>query len=274
MLTAMTDLREDAPLSKEKEEAEVYSHSRLSTFEQCPRKYRYRYVDKLPVEVETIEAFMGRKVHETLEALYSSIKSGRLIDESELIEFHEENWRNSWNGGILISKTGYTEQDYLLKSVQSIRRYYSKHYPFDRAETKATELEIRFAIDGEGRFLMKGFIDRLDRRDDGVYEIHDYKCSSFLPSPYRLMGDRQLPLYQIAVQSLYPDAARVELVWHYLLFDRSFRTVKTSAQLELVKKRSIETIEAILAADDFPPVRSKLCAWCEFSHSCNSESLA
>lgn len=270
----MASSRDNTPLDEAKaEEHDVYSHSRLSAFEQCPRKYRYRYIDKIPVELETIESFMGRRVHETLEALYSSVRSGRPIGELELLELHEESWRSGWNGGIQISKTGYTERDYFLKSVQSIRRYYSKHYPFDRAENVATELEVRFAIGGGSRFLMKGFIDRLDKRNDGVYEIHDYKCSSFLPSPFRLMGDRQLPLYQIAVQSLFPDAERIELVWHYLLFDRSFRTVKTSAQLELVKKRSIETIEAILAAEDFPPVRSKLCAWCEFSASCESEPL-
>lgn len=270
MLLLMTGPRENPPLSEARAEGQaVFSHSRLSVFEQCPRKYRFRYIDKLPVEVETIESFMGRRVHEALDALYSSVRSGKPIGESELLKLHEEKWRSEWRDNIQISKPGYTERDYFLKSAQSIKRYYSKHYPFDRAENIATELEVKFSIDGEGRFFMKGYIDRLDKREDGAYEIHDYKCSSFLPSPFRLMGDRQLPLYQIAVQSLFPDAERVELVWHYLLFDRSFRTVKNRAQLELVKRRSIKTIEAILAADDFPPVRSKLCDWCEFASACS-----
>ena len=34
-----------------------YSHSKLSTFEQCPIKFKYKYIDKIPVEFKkTIEA--------------------------------------------------------------------------------------------------------------------------------------------------------------------------------------------------------------------------
>jgi len=51
-----------------------YSHSKLSTFEQCPTKFKYRYIDKIPVEFEkTVEAFLGEIVHETLELLYTEI---------------------------------------------------------------------------------------------------------------------------------------------------------------------------------------------------------
>ncbi len=53
-----------------------YSHSKLSTFEQCPIKFKYRYIDKIPVEFEkTIEAFLGEIVHEALEWLYTEIKA-------------------------------------------------------------------------------------------------------------------------------------------------------------------------------------------------------
>ena len=38
---------------------EVYSHSRLSSFEQCPQKFEYRYVLKLPSDSEGIEGFTG-----------------------------------------------------------------------------------------------------------------------------------------------------------------------------------------------------------------------
>ena len=36
--------------------ANIYSHSRLSAFEQCPLKFRFRYIDHLKPEIEqTIE---------------------------------------------------------------------------------------------------------------------------------------------------------------------------------------------------------------------------
>ena len=48
----------------------VYSHSRLSCFEQCPHKFKLQYIDKVETEVEeSIEAYLGLRVHETLEKL-------------------------------------------------------------------------------------------------------------------------------------------------------------------------------------------------------------
>ena len=44
----------------------IYSHSRLSTFEQCPKKFKYKYLDKLKPEIEkTIETHLGSAVHKT-----------------------------------------------------------------------------------------------------------------------------------------------------------------------------------------------------------------
>ena len=42
---------------------DVYSHSRLSAFERCPRKFQYRYLWKIPAESESIEGFVGTRVH-------------------------------------------------------------------------------------------------------------------------------------------------------------------------------------------------------------------
>jgi hypothetical protein len=47
----------------------IHSHSSLGSFENCPRQYWYQYIGKPDVErVDTIEAFLGKRVHETLEA--------------------------------------------------------------------------------------------------------------------------------------------------------------------------------------------------------------
>jgi len=57
---------------------EVYSHSRLSSFEQCPKKFEYRYVLKLPSESEGIEGFTGKRVHEVIERLYLAVARGQV----------------------------------------------------------------------------------------------------------------------------------------------------------------------------------------------------
>jgi len=58
----------------------TYSHSRLSTFEDCPRRYYYRYIARLVVEEEEgIEGFLGSLVHEALEKLYRDRMFGRVL---------------------------------------------------------------------------------------------------------------------------------------------------------------------------------------------------
>jgi len=53
----------------------TYSHSKLSTYENCPRQYKLRYIDRIkpPEEEEGIEAFLGSRVHEALEKLYKEL---------------------------------------------------------------------------------------------------------------------------------------------------------------------------------------------------------
>ena len=49
----------------------TYSHSKISTYEKCPYKYKLQYIDKETPEIEnTIEAFMGGIIHQALEDLY------------------------------------------------------------------------------------------------------------------------------------------------------------------------------------------------------------
>ena len=87
----------------------VYSHSRLSCFEQCPLKYRLSYIDKIEAKLEeTIEAFLGTIVHETLEALYRDIQNQKQNSLEELIEVYDNKWDKSWQESIQIIKKRYT----------------------------------------------------------------------------------------------------------------------------------------------------------------------
>lgn len=47
----------------------MYSHSRLSVYETCPRQFRFQYVDKVAVpEAESVEMFLGSWVHHRIQA--------------------------------------------------------------------------------------------------------------------------------------------------------------------------------------------------------------
>ena len=74
----------------------LYSHSRLSNFESCPRRFRYRYIDKIVVEAEGIEAFVGKRVHEILERLYHHVaRHDRPPSLSQVLDRFHRDWRGA-----------------------------------------------------------------------------------------------------------------------------------------------------------------------------------
>ena len=81
----------------------IHSHSSLGSFENCPRQYWYQYIGKPPVErVDTIEAFLGTCVHETLEGLYRLRLRGRVLSEEEALEAFESAWAKGWSDTIRV----------------------------------------------------------------------------------------------------------------------------------------------------------------------------
>jgi putative RecB family exonuclease len=102
----------------------------------------------------------------------------------------------------------------------------------------------------------------------GRYEIHDYKTSGRLPSQADIDADRQLALYQLAVEATWPDALEIELVWHYLVFGKELRSRRTPKALEGLKRSTITVIDRIEADTEFTPIKSSLCRWCAYQDIC------
>ncbi len=246
----------------------VYSYSRLEAFKSCPLKYKFTYVDRIKRRIDGIEAFMGSRVHEVLEKLYTDLKYQKLNTLQELHGDFEARWGREWHDNIVIRKIDYTADNYFEMGRKCISDFYDRYYPFNHAMTLGLEKEVRFSLDPEGLYQMIGYIDRLDQNADGFYEIHDYKCSGSCPEQPHFDKDRQLALYQIALGQVFTDVKDVELVWHYLVFDKEFRSRRVPNQLETLKTDTIELIKMIEATEEFKPTESPLCDWCDYPDLC------
>lgn len=245
-----------------------YSHSRLSTFKTCPLKYKYAYIDKIERPTQGVEAFMGSRVHDVLEKLYTDIKICKINDLDELLELYRKNWDKLWHKDVVIAKKEYSADNYKDLGVECITRFYNRYQPFDQAIVLGTEMNINFSLAEDESKHFRGIIDRLDQKSDGVYEIHDYKTSASLPLQSYLDSDDQLAVYHMALKEKFNDVKSVDLVWHYLAFDKEFRSSRTDEQLDDLRKRLIETINEIELSTEFLPKESALCEWCEYPDLC------
>jgi len=249
-----------------------YSHSQLDKYRQCPLQYKFIYVDRIDRREETIEAFLGQRFHDAMEWLYGE-RAFRCAPLEELLESYEKDWAKRWHDEIKIVKEGRTADDYRRMGRRFIEDYYRRHQPFEEGRVLGLERWIRFPLDDAGRYRFKGIIDRLMIAPDGVFEVHDYKTGSKLPEQRELDEDRQLALYQVGVQTLWPEAREkgVRLVWHEVAFDVELRSTRTPEALERLKAETaglIDRVEAAVAGGDFPFHESALCDWCAYWDLC------
>ena len=245
----------------------LYSHSKLSTYETCPRQYKLRYIDRIrpPEGEEGIEAFLGSRVHETLEKLFKELILTKLNSLEDLHEYYKKRWERNWHDNVVIVKKEFTKDHYYDTGIHAIANYYRRHYPFNQSKTLSTERLIVFKIEN---YTMQGFIDRLSHDGNGIYEIHDYKTSAYLPSQNELDENRQLALYQIGIKEHFRDVKDVVLKWHYLVHDKEFTSTRSDAQLKDLQKEVLSLIKTIERDTTFRPVESGYCGWCELDVYC------
>lgn len=250
--------------------AEVYSYSRIECFDKCRLQYQYRYIDKVSTEIETIEAYMGKNVHVALKEFYDFIKNTVVKSKDWLLGRYDSLWKKNFHDSIKVVKKEYSADDYYEKGKKCLIDYYDQYKPFDRTKIVRTEEPISFPLKGgEEEYQLFGILDRLDWNDKhSIFEIHDYKTSSTLITQEEADRDFQLPLYQLAVMSRWPEAKKARLAWHFLLFNKEIESSRTKEQLEELKVRVVNKIREIEPCQDFPPTKSALCNWCDFKEMC------
>lgn len=245
----------------------IYSHSRLECFENCPLQFKICYIDKIKRQEEGIEAFLGSRFHETMERLYKDLKC-REYSLKDLLDYYESQWDKEYNNSVIITKKDRTAQDYRNIGRKCIEDYYKRYHPFTQSRILGLEREILIDLNNDGKYKIRGYIDRLAQSQDDTYEIHDYKTSGFLPEQKHFDEDRQLALYQLGVQDAWPDAKNVKLIWHYVVFDKEMASTRTKEQLGQLKLATIGLIDQIEKTQEFLPKESNLCEWCAYPDLC------
>ncbi len=249
--------------------ATVYSHSRLSSYENCPRQFHYRYIEKRPVETESIEAFVGKRVHEVLERLHQFVDRGQVPSLGKVVARFRADWERHFDASrVLTVRAENPPASYLELGTRCLSNYYRRHYPFDHGETLSIEARVAFPLDPAGRYRIQGFVDRIVRAPDGAVEIHDYKTGRWVPSQAKLDSDRQLALYQLGFEARHGRDASVRLVWHFLQRDQVRVSTRTREQLDTLCGQTIALIDRIEAEREFAPKPSALCSWCEHNDVC------
>lgn len=267
---------------------ERFSHSGIQSFQKCPAQFQFRYINRIYKKDEGVEAFMGKRVHETLEYLYNQKLTGVILSFDELLKYHFSLWENSWHDRIAIVNKQVLPIDQ-KKSIQQWKKYaafyfrlgemciskfYKMNQPF-KENVYANEYEVDFFLDNDSNYRIKGVIDRLDVDSKGNWVIHDYKTGKRAYSQSVADSDQQLGLYQIGLEAEQDDVNSVILRWHFLQQKReniiveSRRSDENKNQLTIYIKKMIDKIRKKFEKNEkFEAKTSMLCNWCYYWEEC------
>lgn len=243
------------------------SYSRVSSFEQCPFKWKLRYIDKF----ETIDKCdpgdalkLGTALHEGIETDVETSIKNYFMSYPIISDLHE-------NEAIKLRKL-------IPKAKELLPPGGSFEIPLDCED-------------------FKGFIDYLvpirvsGKRSPNTFDIYDFKYSNNIN---RYMESEQLHVYKYFAEKLLGIKIR-DL--YFLFVPKTMIRQKKTEDLHEFRKRLSETLEGmtptvqkveydpnkviefltstkhVVEAEEFEKRPSRLCDWCEYQSYCEKGSV-
>ena len=254
------------------------SPSSMALYDDCPKKWMYRYIEKLP-DPPGVSAVMGSFAHSVLEHLM------QLPPEERTQENARERATKTFKITRLTSEFRNLEladeeiSSFKRQAWQAITGLWELENP-EEVEVASTEQHLKVDVRG---VPFRGYIDRVDESPEGLV-VNDYKSGKpnsqeRIDQSRRHVEDKhlfQVMLYSAAIAEetgASPATARV-------LYIGEQRQVSeepvTEEKLTDVTDQLLHTWEA-LASDlrrrKFDPNPSPLCGWCPFVSHCEEGQM-
>ncbi|MFN2617514.1 MAG: ATP-dependent helicase [Thermoleophilaceae bacterium] len=229
----------------------MLSASDIDTYRICPLKYKFARVFRIPQEA-TIHQRFGIVLHQVLERFHAMDGASR----EQLFELFESSWRRSGFGD------SDDERQFRARAVEALERYWELDRDSD-AEPVWFERSFAFRL---GPHLLRGRVDRVDRRPDGSYELIDYKTGK-AKSAADLREDVQLSLYQMGAR----ESWRLETAaqsYFYVLTGEKVPVEHSEEELERVKATIADIAEGIGRQEFEPTPSHEVCSFCDYRIIC------
>jgi RecB family exonuclease len=246
--------------------------SKLATFGDCPRRYRFTYLDR-PTPAKGppwAHNSLGSAVHAALRSWWELPVGRRTAQAARQLLY------GVW------STAGFRDAEqserWRSRAAGWVTDYVDGLDPAD--EPVGTERQVAATTE---RLALSGRVDRIDQRGDELVVV-DYKTGRAVCTEDEARGSPALAAYVLGVRrTLRRPCTRVEL--HHLPSGTVAAFEHTDRSLANHVRRAEDVAEDITAAtaaldagadrdEAFPAVPGRQCGWCDFRPSCPAGQAA
>jgi putative RecB family exonuclease len=240
------------------------SPSSIETFRQCPLKYKFSRIDKIP-DSPTEATLMGNFVHSVLEDLFTLPADERTISSARSLMAGQ--WQGTYAEPVveILNNSAQAIHQFRWNSWWCVENYFKIENPSD-IQSKGIEYELNGLIDG---VPIKGFIDRWQEEPEGIC-ISDYKTGKTPRKQYAAGKFFAMTLYaDLLSRELDRPVFRIELLYLKDAVRMSkLLTDEVVAEMRQTVCSTYEQVKLRCASGEFEPTRNNLCDWCNYKTIC------
>lgn len=243
------------------------THSRMCTFEQCPKKYFYEYVLKLPSEPQYPDyGGLGSKAHKVLEDFYKNVTIPCDPDETfndllGRLYLYEFNGVEDYRGNMLTGVKNFLEMEILrYNSLDNKELFIPKH----------NELYLKSKIAG---IKFSGRIDAIYENPDGKLTMVDFKFTN--KNTVGADQKQQATIYTILLKNSMDIDVDICEFWflRHSPHKRAVKQVKITNELIKSVERKVYKALQEIEGMNFLRKKSWLCRWCGYENLCLEEQV-
>lgn len=228
------------------------SYSQVRSYLDCPWLYHLRW-QKRWRSAPTPASAMGQTIHRALELFHARGER----TEARLLELYEEAW---------VNPPGVPGPEVLAlhaRGADILRRYWAQERAFS-GEVLFVEREFLVPL---GAHVVRGIVDRVDRRPDGSVELVDYKTHQDAGTESDAASDLQLRIYAWALKACWALEPRW-MSWRFVALGKTVTAPYDPSGEEELEAFLTGVADKIASGRGFAPDTSH-CPRCDLRGRCD-----
>lgn len=252
-----------------------FSVSSLDTHKKCPKKYHYRYIEK-PDVIAQKWAFteLGSCAHRILELFHEKLNKSEVPREEfpALMKTCFIEGVKEFDINILQEETWMPQGP--MEGTKALRIMIQSYLDVIRgldALPNVIGTEMPYSFELEDGSIVRGFIDRVDKIEEGVYHVVDYKTSK---DP-KYLSDFQLLVYAEALRRKFGDVKKVYGSYVMLKHNCSSKdftfTLSDMDKCNKILHKKSSAVYSDMTNGSWVKKPSILCQWCDYRSICQDD---